>query len=138
MRQIFVDTFFWLALFNPRDTWHDCACAAQTSCADARLVTNDEILVEFLAGISNRGPELRNIAAKAVRTILDNPNIEVIPQTRLSFLAGLERYEKRSDKEYSLTDCISMQQMSDRNITEILTHDHHFEQEGFVVLLKGN
>lgn len=51
-------------------------------------------------------------------------------------MAGLDLYGARPDKGYSLTDCISMQTMRDRGIVEVLTHDHHFEQEGFVLLLR--
>ncbi len=38
----------------------------------------------------------------------------------------LPAYKARPDKGYSLTDCISMNLMRERDITEILTHDHHF------------
>ncbi len=40
------------------------------------------------------------------------------------------------DKDWSLTDCISFVVMHERGITEALTADHHFEQAGFVALLK--
>ena len=59
-----------------------------------------------------------------------------MPQTRESFLRGLDLYAKRSDKEYSLVDCISMTAMRDNGITDILTNDHHFAQEGFHVLIQ--
>ena len=52
-------------------------------------------------------------------------------------MEGLNLYKKRSDKEYSLQDCISMVVMRKESITEILTSDHHFEQEGFTILMKG-
>jgi predicted nucleic acid-binding protein len=61
--------------------------------------------------------------------------IEVMPQTRQSLLRGLDLYKARSDKSYCLTDCISMAMMRDRDITQVLTHDRHFAQEGFTVLL---
>ena len=48
---------------------------------------------------------------------------------------GLELYENRLDTGYSLTDCISMSLMSEREIQEVLTHDNHFKQEGFTSLL---
>jgi len=41
----------------------------------------------------------------------------------------------RPDKGYSLVDCISMQTMRREGITDALTHDRHFEQEGFRALL---
>jgi predicted nucleic acid-binding protein len=37
---------------------------------------------------------------------------------------------------YSLTDCISMNAMRAEALTEVLTNDHHFEQEGFTVLMR--
>jgi predicted nucleic acid-binding protein len=39
--------------------------------------------------------------------------------------------EARPDKGYSLVDCISMQTMRTEGLTEALTNDRHFEQEGF-------
>jgi len=39
-------------------------------------------------------------------------------------------------KEWQLTDCISFIVMEDKEITEALTGDHHFEQAGFTALLK--
>ena len=58
----------------------------------------------------------------------------MIHQTRELFLKGLTLYEARPDKEYSLTDCISMQTMRREGLTEVLTNDHHFTQEGFHIL----
>jgi predicted nucleic acid-binding protein len=51
-------------------------------------------------------------------------------------LDGLELYRARPDKAYSLTDCMSMLIMRREGITEILTHDRHFEQEGFRSLFR--
>jgi len=59
----------------------------------------------------------------------------VRPHTHQSFLDGFALYKARPDKEYSLTDCISMEAMHQEGITEILTNDAHFRQEGFTVLL---
>ena len=56
-------------------------------------------------------------------------------QSRESFLRALERFSNRPDKDYSLTDCSSMNAMEAEGIRDILTHDHHFQQEGFNVLI---
>jgi uncharacterized protein len=42
----------------------------------------------------------------------------------------------RLDKGYSLKDCISMHTMRQRGISEVLTNDRHFEQEGFRALFR--
>jgi hypothetical protein len=43
-------------------------------------------------------PTLREVAARAVRKILDDRRVTVHPQSRESFLAGLRLYEHRYDK----------------------------------------
>jgi uncharacterized protein len=50
------------------------------------------------------------------------------------FEEGFSLYSARSDKDWSLTDCISFVVMQRRNIREALTADRHFEQAGFVAL----
>jgi uncharacterized protein len=45
-------------------------------------------------------------------------------------------FAERSDKGWSLTDCISIALMQERGLTQALTTDRHFEQAGFNVLLK--
>ena len=99
------------------------------------MVTTDEVLTEFLAAFPKGGPRICLAAAKTVRTILSHPTVRVIRQSRASFDSALSRYEARNDKQYSLQDCVSMNVMDARSITEILTNDHHFEHEGFTVLM---
>jgi hypothetical protein len=41
------------------------------------------------------------------------------------------------DKSYSLCDAVSFVLMRRHGLTEALTTDHHFEQEGFARLLRG-
>lgn len=126
MKTVFADAHYWIAIVNPNDSWAEAAKKARSSLGEIFIVTTDEVLTEFLAALS-KGEHMRKQAAKMVR---------VIPQTRDSFLKGLTLYENRSDKEYSLTDCISMNVMKAESLVEVLTKDHHFEQEGFTVLIK--
>ncbi len=139
MRAIFVDAVYWVAYANPRDQWWEIASEAFERLEDSvQLVTTHEVLTEFLAALSGNGPYLRSIAVRTVHEILDDTNIEVVPQSPESFTNGLERYANRIDKGYSLQDCISMNVMEAKGISQVLTSDHHFEQEGFVVLMKGD
>jgi len=133
---VFVDTLYWLAVANPRDTWHEPAKAARARLGAVRLVTTDEVLTEFLTAVAGGGAFLRQRAASVVRTILADETVTVLPQSRATFLAGLSLYESRTDKGYSLTDCISMSAMRAESLTEVLTNDHHFEQEGCHVLIR--
>jgi predicted nucleic acid-binding protein len=44
--------------------------------------------------------------------------------------------EERPDKDYSLCDAVSFVLMRKYNLTDALTTDKHFDQEGFTRLLK--
>ena len=99
-------------------------------------MTIDEVLIEFLAAVAGADSRIRARAGPFVRSILSHPEIVVHRQSRDSLLQGLRLYEARPDKGYSLTDCIAMNAMRANGITRVLTTDRHFEQEGFMVLLK--
>jgi len=136
MRAVFADTCYWIAIAKPNDSWAVPAKRAKEDSGPVLLVTTDEVLTEFLAALSRGGPTIRRAAAQMVRAILENPNVKVVPQGRDSFLDGLKLYEEREDKEYSLTDCVSMNVMRSLSIHEVLTTDHHFQQEGLTVLIR--
>jgi predicted nucleic acid-binding protein len=131
MRRFFVDAFYWIALSHPRDQSHGRVLMFHEALDAYHLYTTDEVLTEFLTFYSDGAPHIRQRAALFAHNILANPFITVFPQTRTSFLAGLRLYEARLDKEYSLTDCISMHVMRHEGLTDVLTNDRHFTQEGF-------
>ena len=81
------------------------------------------------------GRHTRESGFNLVDKVLADPRVTVIPQDRELFLSGLALYRRRLDKGYSLTDCMSMVVCGDLGITDVLSHDHHFEQEGFAILL---
>jgi predicted nucleic acid-binding protein len=135
VRVAFVDTLYFVALFNPKDQWHGRAIDASKLVAETKLITTEDVLVELLNFFSEYGEKARRGAVAQAEGILSAANIEVTPQSHDAFMAGLTLYRARPDKGYSLTDCISMHTMRARGVTEILTHDDHFRQEGFTVLL---
>jgi len=94
----------------------------------------EEVLTEFLNFYAEAGKHRRNIVGAMCEQVLLHPNITVISQSHESFSQGFELYRQREDKSYSLTDCISMIACRERDIREVLTNDHHFEQEGFTIL----
>ena len=135
MKVAFVDTLYFVALFNPRDQWHERATAASRLVVETKLITTEDVLVELLNFFSGYGEKARQGAVTQAEGILAGANIEVAPQSHEAFMAGLTLYKERPDKGYSLTDCISMYAMRERGVSDILTHDDHFRQEGFTVLL---
>ncbi len=130
MIRAFADTVYWVARINPRDQWH----ALYRSLGDPQLVTTDEVLDEVLAHFSGFDRSMRKRAAAIIRRILAQPDVVVVPQSRQTFLSALTLYEARPDKGYSLTDCSLMATMRAHGISEVLTRDAHFAQEGFTLL----
>jgi uncharacterized protein len=49
--------------------------------------------------------------------------------------AATRFYEARSDKDWSLTDCLSFLVMEQRGVPRALTTDRHFRQAGFDAVL---
>ncbi len=135
MSQVFADTVYWIALANPLDQWHSLAVRAGRTLRGTTVVTSEEVLAEFLAHFSGQGRMIREGAARYADRVIGNPAIVVRPQTHQTFLDGFALYKARPDKAYSLTDCVSMEAMRQQGITDILTHDNHFTQEGFTILL---
>ena len=135
MRRVFADAHYWVALINDQDQSHAAAKAVSKALHGGTIVTTEEALTEVLAFFCERGQHLRQMVSATIRGINANPMIHVAPQSHQSFLDGLALFEARPDKGYSLTDCISMLTMRREGIAEILTHDDHFTQEGFVKLL---
>lgn len=135
MKAVFADTLYWVALINIRDQWHARALAAGQTLGNTPIVTTSDVLIEVLNFYAEGGTLLRNTAITDVRDTLLNLQIEVMMQTPQRFHAALALYESRHDKGYSLTDCISMNVMRERGLNDVLTHDGHFKQEGFNILL---
>jgi predicted nucleic acid-binding protein len=128
----FADTSYFLALLIPND---ECHAAAKALSVDWRgsLVTTDFVVIEVGNHLS---PQMsRAVFAKFTRAISQEPRMTIIPASRQWIERGLALYEARSDKDWSLTDCISFEVMREHQLTEALTADHHFVQAGFNILM---
>lgn len=130
---IFVDTGYLLALLNPRDQFHPRALAWADAVAEPLVVT-EYVLWEMLNGLSS--PVDRPKAHAALDEIRTSSDWDLIAASSQLSEAGISLHRNRSDKEWSLTDCISFVVMQERNICRALTPDHHFEQAGFEALMR--
>lgn len=133
MNAVFADSFFFIAILNPRDECHHCAAKAARELV-GQLISTEWVLVEVADAMA--GPAFRNKFVKLVDSLRANANAVILPATSDDFEEGLSLYRSRNDKRWSLTDCLSFVVMKSRGITEALTADHHFEQAGFVASLK--
>lgn len=128
--------FTGLRLADSADSSHRRAIELTSEFAEVSVVTTDEVLVEYLTFFATAHERLRRKALVNARRILETPGIYVVPQSRDSLLSGMALYEARPDKGYSLTDCISMRTMRREGLSDALTNDRHFEQEGFRALFR--
>ena len=102
--------------------------------ADRRLVHN-YILAEFVPLAQTRGlPRL--LTLELSQNLLTDESVEVVWVDDQLHGQALKFLHARKDKTYSLCDAVSFLLMRDRDISDALTTDKHFEQEGFVRLLK--
>jgi predicted nucleic acid-binding protein len=130
---LFADTGYFLALINPRDALHERAIE-QGRLPGRPVITTAWVLQELADGLC--APKLRGAFLRILETLQsDASTILVEPEPNL-WRRGLALYAARPDKEWSLTDCISIVVMTERGLTEALTGDHHFEQAGLRALLR--
>jgi uncharacterized protein len=129
---VFADAFFYVALINRHDAYHVRA-ADFAGKYRGEVVTTQWVLAEVADGLA------ASVARRRVRSIFDqlarDRETQVIEASPELFARGLELYDERTDKAWSLTDCISFVVMREHGITNALTGDHHFTQAGFVALL---
>lgn len=98
------------------------------------MLTTAWVLTEVADGLAS--PATRGTFAQVLRELKADPRVVIIQPNAALFDAGIELYEQRSDKDWSLTDCISFVAMREAGISDALTGDRHFEQAGFRALLK--
>ena len=134
MKTVFADSFYFFALLNPRDAAHAKAVAF-TQTYTGRIVTTGWVLTELADGWA-RPVSWRSVFTQLLADLRANANITIEACTDQLLDEGISFYAQRPDKEWSLTDCISFVVMHRVRLTEALTGDHHFEQAGFVALLK--
>jgi len=97
------------------------------------LVTTDYVILELADALNKRTTRAEFIILweslqgdAAVKIIVGNNNL---------WQRGMQLYQKRPDKEWQLTDCISFLVMEDLGLKDALTGDKHFAQAGFKPLL---
>ena len=97
-------------------------------------MTHNHVLAELVAlALVRRFPRAQVLAF--VMDLIDNPDIETIWVDEQLHRKAMELLVAREDKTYSLCDAVSFVLMRQCGITDALTTDRHFEQEGFVRLL---
>jgi uncharacterized protein len=129
---VLLDTSGLLCLLHQAEPFHQ---QAQVLYHAARQrLTHSYILAELIAlAEARRLPRLATLTF--VTDLSDNPDIETIWVDEVLHRRAMALLQARLDKTYSLCDAVSFVLMRERGITDALTTDHHFDQEGFRRLL---
>ena len=130
---MFLDTSGFFALLVREDPTHTRAVELYEA-AGKPLLTHDGVLLELLPLARSRKAPLGPVI-DYLREVPFDPMVEIAWVDDGLFRRGVALVHARPDKGYSLCDAISFVLMRDRQLTDALTTDHHFEQEGFRRLL---
>lgn len=132
---VFLDSAYAIALAAPDDESHSkaAALAAELRSRSLRMLTTVAVVFEIGDALSK--PKFRRVAIELMTSIFTDPRIEVVSVTPALVQRAFDLFQRRPDKGWGMTDCLSFVVMEDRGIQKALTTDEHFEQAGFVALL---
>ena len=128
-----IDTSGFLCLYHAQEPLHEKALEFYDS-TKIRLTTS-YVLAEYTALAQVRGISRKQIIEFSDQ-VLDDDEIKIVWIDEILHRQAVELMKKRAEKNYSLCDAASFIVMNENGISEALTTDKHFEQEGFIRLLK--
>jgi predicted nucleic acid-binding protein len=131
MKSVFVDTSGFYACLDQTDLFHSRALAAfeRAEKENWTLLTTNYVVHETWALIQRR------LGWQAVEAFLNDllPRCTVIFVDEELYQAAAARCRQIRERRFSLTDAISLEFMSRREITEAIAQDEHFARENVVM-----
>lgn len=138
MPDIFIDTSGWGNLLDVSQPFHPIASTLYRLARQQhhQMVTTKYIVAELVALLASPLRLPRKQTISFIQNLKASPYVKIQHIDAEIDAQAWQLLSSREDKEWSLVDCSSFIVMSQSNILEALTNDHHFEQAGFVRLLK--
>lgn len=135
---MFVDTSGWASLFVANEPYHAQAKGyLQTVLQNQQhLFTSNYIIAELVALLHSPLCQSRLQIFKIIDAIKTVPYVQILHIDAETDKASWDLCKSCQDKAWSLVDCTSFVLMERVNIQDVLTSDRHFEQAGFIRLLK--
>ncbi len=133
--RVFIDTSGFYSVLDSRDVHHEHAkrCLSFSKNNPVGFVTTDYILDETATLLKARG--LGHLTGRFFTLVHDSRALNIVFIDRELFRKTQAYFTQYSDHAYSFTDCSSFMVMRDLGIEQALTHDRHFTEAGFEVLL---
>ena len=129
---IFVDTSFWVAYRNRRDSHHAEAVELLTTRAEDVLLTTNHVRGETWTYLRRRAGHRSAVGYLDALHSSRRVTVEYVEaKVEHDALGWLRRHDER---EYSFVDATSFAVMRRRRLTEALAFDEDFSAAGFVEL----
>jgi uncharacterized protein len=128
-----LDTSGVLAAISPLDPQH--AGAFSHFHGARRYIIHNYVVAELFPLARKRHVSMFRLL-DAISQLLARREVSLFWVTPDIHDRAIDLLRRRADKTYSLCDAVSFVVMREQGVTEALTTDVHFEQEGFVRLLK--
>ena len=138
MSSSFIDTSGWATLFDAHQPFNQLAINTfkMLRSQRSRIITTNYVIAELVALFNSPLRLPRSTIFTTIDAIKTNPHVEIIHITPEMDTEAWNLCKARPDKTWSLVDCTSFILMQQLNIQPALTTDRHFEQAGFICLLK--
>lgn len=130
-QSVFIDTGYWIAIFDRRDTNHPLAASRlKPLLRNYDLYLSDFIVFETLTYL--KCSIKRHDLAVSFLDKIDASRLTILPVDEFVKTQVIELFRKYSDKALSSTDCTSFVLMLQNDIRLYTGFDSHFQQMGFL------
>ncbi|MGO4884227.1 MAG: type II toxin-antitoxin system VapC family toxin [Bryobacteraceae bacterium] len=136
--ELFADTAGWANYLVGSQPFHTQAkeLLVRANASGKRVVTTNYVLAELVALLTSPLRVSRPLLITIIETIRSASWVEVVYIDSRLDQEAWTTLMARPDQTWSLVDCASFAVMRQRGIGDALTSDHHFEQAGFIKLLR--
>lgn len=134
---VYVDSSAFKANYDSDDDYHESASELMRNVASRKsnvtyFVTTDYVLDEAVT--LTRFACSHSKAVELIDAIRNSKFLRIVYSNEIFFSEAVELFRRHSDKEWSLTDCISFATMKRLSIRTAFTFDAHFRQAGFATV----
>lgn len=138
MTKIFADTAGWGHLLDAAQPYHTQATSIYRNARQQgrHLITTNYVIAELAALLHSPLRIPKPMIVNLLTNLKTSIWIDVLHVSSEIDEQAWQLFSQRLDKDWSLVDCSSFVIMHQYGIQEALTTDHHFEQAGFIRLLK--
>src|SRR5437764_1188724 len=138
MPDVFADTSGWGNLFDQAEEHHSNArtILRRVEEQQLRFLTTNYIIAELVSLLISPMRTPHPTIVTVIEELQASKYVNILHIDPKLHDRAWRLFVDRPDKRWSLVDCSSFIIMQDRGLAEALTTDHHFEQAGFVRLLK--